>query len=413
MSEHSAHARLSPSGAARWLRCPGSVVLEAEYPDTSSVYADEGTAAHTLAAMCLQGTVDCDDFMGEFIKVGERRFEVTEDMIGHVQRYVDYVRQRAKGKMLLVEQRVPIGHITGEHNAFGTADAIIIDAEAREIVVVDLKYGMGVEVEAEENEQAQMYALGALEECSLVADFDHVTMVIYQPRIRKEPSVWRVHRDDVERFGNVAAAAGDTCRAAHNLVGALDWAETYLSPGEKPCRFCRAKATCPALAAEVADITSSGVVATAEDFAALAVSDVGEHTSDNYLPVAMAKVDLVEGWCKAVRAEMERRLLKGDVIDGWKLVQGRQGPRKWTNEDEAEMIMKPWLKVADLYEKKLISPTTAEKLLGENKRKWAQVSTVITRTDGKPSVAPATDKRPAISVTATAADFAEFAETAE
>lgn len=409
MSEHAAHAKLSPSGAARWMRCPGSTVLEASIPDRGSIYADEGTAAHTLAAMCLQGTVDCDDFLGEFIRVGERRFEVTDDMIGHVQKYVDYVRKRAEGKMLLVEQRVPIGHITGEHNAFGTADAIIIDAEWRAIEVIDLKYGMGVEVEAEGNEQAQMYALGALEECSLVADFDHVRMTIFQPRIREKPSVWRTKRAEVERFGNEAAAAADTCRAAASTAKSLDWDEEYLKPGDKQCKFCKAKATCPALRAEMFDVVGASP-ATADDFALFVPEAPSDETGDNWLAVVMSKVDLIEGYCKAVRGEVERRLLRGDVISGFKLVQGRQGPRKWTNADEAEMIMKPWLKVAELYDRTLISPTTAEKLLGDNKRKWEQISTVITRTDGKPSVAPESDKRPAISVTATAADFAEFAE---
>lgn len=413
MSEH--HARLSPSSAHRWMHCPGSVVLEAQYPDTGSVYADEGTAAHTLAAMCLQGTVDADDFLGEHIRVGERKFEVTKDMATHVQRYVAFIRQRAKGKLLLIEQRVPIGHVTGEHEAFGTADAIIIDATGREITVVDLKYGMGVEVSPVGNEQMQMYALGALEECSVIAEFDYVSMIVHQPRIGSgEPSEpWRIPRADIERFAEQAAAGGDNCRAAHSLTGSLDWEDSYLAPSEKGCRFCRAKPTCPAIRAELFEAIGAPA-ASAEDFAAFVAEPVDETVGDNWLSVMMAKVDMLEGLCKSVRAEVERRLLKGQSVDGFKLVQGRQGPRKWADETAAEALLKGFrLKVEDMYDKTLISPTSAEKLLKKDAKRWAKVEDLITRSDGKPSVAPAADKRPAVSVVATAEDFAGLVQTAE
>lgn len=417
MSEHSAHARLSPSGASRWLRCPGSVVLEAEYPDQGSVYADEGTAAHTLAAFCLEDKMQADEYLGEKIRVGAREFEVTRDMAGHVQRYVDFVRQKAEGKMLLVEQRVPIGHITGEEGAAGTADAIVIDATNREIIVIDLKYGMGVKVEAEENEQAQMYALGAVEECEVLADIDHITMVIYQPRIADGVSEWRISRADLERFAERAAVGADGVREAarihtaeHGFAGDTAWA---LNPGDKACRFCKAKSSCPALRAELFEVMGAAP-ATPEDFAEFLVDEVTDQTGDNWLSVAMSKVDMVEGWCKAVRAEVERRLLKGGSVEGFKLVQGRQGPRKWIDETKAEELLKSFkLKVDEMYDKSVISPTAAEKLLKENARRWPKVEALITRSDGKVSVASASDKRPAVSVVATAEDFRDLVQNAE
>lgn len=392
--------------------------------------------------------MQADEYLGEKIRVGAREFEVTRDMAGHVQRYVDFVRQKAEGKMLLVEQRVPIGHITGEEGAAGTADAIVIDATNREIIVIDLKYGMGVKVEAEENEQAQMYALGAVEECEVLADIDHITMVIYQPRIADGVSEWRISRADLERFAERAAAGADTIRAASakamreatldptrtsretllahgwveqeddagNIVGwqppitaqTGDWNETYLSPSEKGCRFCKAKSSCPALRAELFEVMGAAP-ATPEDFAEFLVDEVTDQTGDNWLSVAMSKVDMIEGWCKAVRAEVERRLLKGGSVEGFKLVQGRQGPRKWVDEAKAEDLLKSFkLKVDEMYDKSVISPTAAEKLLKENARRWSKVEVLITRSDGKVSVASASDKRPAVSVVATAEDFRDL-----
>lgn len=184
----SAHAKLSPSGAHRWMACPGSVVLEGDFPDTSSVYADEGTAAHTLASWCLEGKTNADIFKGEEIAVGERKFLVDDAMVDYVQDYVKLVREYAQDGTLLVEQRVPIGHLTGEEGATGTSDAVII--KGNELMVVDLKYGMGVKVDATNNPQLQMYALGALEEFELLGDFEYVTMVIHQPRLNHVSEWW-------------------------------------------------------------------------------------------------------------------------------------------------------------------------------------------------------------------------------
>lgn len=400
------------------MTCAGSVVLEADYPDEGSVWADEGTAAHTLAAMCLKSVgIDADDFLGEYIHVGERKFEVTRDMARYVNLYVHYVRGLAKDKLLYIEQPVPIGHLTGEEGATGTADAIIVDIANRHITVIDLKYGMGVKVEAEGNKQAQIYGLGAVEELSLVADFDSATLVIHQPRIAEEPSEWSVSMRDLERFAEEVAAAADTVRAAtvRRDSGSDAWAEAYLRPGESQCRFCKAKSGCPAMRAEVAfALGATSPPATAEDFAALVPDVIGEDTGDNWLPVAMSKVGLVEDWCKSVRAEVERRLLLGQKVDGYKLVAGRQGPRKWTDAQAAEALLKGFrLRSEDMYDKSLISPTTAEKVLKEKPRWWEKAQTLISRSSGKPSVAPCDDKRPAWTGTATAEDFAALASTAE
>lgn len=416
MSDGEVHALLSPSRADRYMACAGSVALEAAYPDEGSVYADEGSAAHLLASWCLKDKTDASDYLGETIRIGKHAFVVDTTMAGYVADYVKLVREYAAGKTLLVEQRVPIGHLTGETGAEGTSDAIILDTLNNHLTVVDLKYGMGVEVSAQENPQLLKYALGSLEHCDMLGTFDKVSMVIHMPR-RNFVSEWMdVPLPVLNMFAEEVRASADRVRAAVREyddpgVDQRQWENEYLRPGEKQCRFCKAKSGCKALAREVSELV--GEAATAADFADLVVSDVVAETGDNFLSDAMAKVGLVEDWCKAVRAEVERRLLDGKDVAGFKLVEGRAGPRKWADEVAAEALLKRVrLKQGEMYERKLVSPTTAEKLLKKTKPKvWDEAQAFITRADGKPSVAPATDPRPALVVANLADEFSELARS--
>lgn len=419
------HARRSPSGAHRYMACAGAPTMEAQYPDVSSVYADEGTAAHTLGTMCLMGHVGPSDFLGEVIRVGERKFTVDKGMVEAVRVYVDYVRERMKGgnKTLLLEQDVPIGHMTGEEGATGKADAIIIDAEHRAIEVVDYKHGAGVKVSPVNNPQTLKYAAGAVYDHGIATDFEVIHSTIVQPRAGDgEPERFTVTITDLEAFVEEVKVAAGVSREADETFPGLDspemarWAATYLTPGEKQCRFCSARGPrCPAMTALVVEATS-GEVATSEDFAEFVPDLVETGTvGPNYIAVAMAKVGLVEDWCKAVRAEAERMLTSGKDVPGWKLVEGKLGNRAWVDEGAAEARLKAArLKLDEMYDHKLISPTTAEKRLKKDKPKvWADlVKDHIRRAPGKPSVAPASDPRPAISLVATADDFAGLA-TAE
>ena len=408
-----AHAKLSPSGAHRWMRCPGSAVLEAQYPDQSSSFAREGSAAHELAAIVLEEPDDsAQRYVGrkvEFEDNGELvQWPVDQAMADHVDDYVKLVRELAEGKTLLVERKVPIGHITGETGATGTSDVVILDTASNNITVVDLKFGMGVRVDAIENEQLQLYALGALEEYGLLGDFDSVSMYIHMPRLN-HVSEYHVTTAELLAF---AKRAEDAAQRAEEAQWSVPFdTDAYLVPGEKQCRFCKAKATCPALRDEVGGIVHE--TATLEDFADLIPERPDSGSGDNYLSVAMSKVDLVEAWCKAVRAEVERRLLAGQTIDGWKLVEGRKGNRAWADEAEVEEIMKKSFRLRDdeMYTQKLISPTAAEKLLKDTPKRLKRVMDLTTRAEGRPSVAPAADKRPAISVANLADEFRTILET--
>jgi hypothetical protein len=409
-----AHAKLSPSGAHRWLRCPGSVVLEAPYPDTTSTYAREGTAAHELAAIVLE-TDDLNaqryvDQMIEFDDHGEEvSWRVTQDMADYVDDYVRLVRELAQGKMLLVERRVPISHLTGETGATGTSDVVIVDTTGRNLTVVDLKYGMGVRVEAQENPQLMMYALGALHDYDVLGDFETVSMYIHMPRLNFV-SEYHLSVPELLSAGEDIRRGAELCREAEEAEEE-DLAE-FLEPGEKQCRFCKAKATCRALRADMTDVVGGEAACTIDEFAEFLPEIVDSQTGDNYLPIAMSKVALVEDWCKAVRAEVERRLFAGQKVDGYKLVEGKRGNRKWENEAEVEALLKSFrMRQDEMYDLSLISPTKAEKVFKQNPKRWAKVTDLITQSVGKPSVALATDKRPEMVIQSVSDDFSDLIKT--
>jgi hypothetical protein len=215
-------------------------------------------------------------------------------------------------------------------------------------------------------------------------------MVIHQPRLN-HVSEWTVPVEVLRAFGEDARLSA---------VEVLDHEAPRIEAGEKQCRFCKAKAVCPVLNDSVSLATAG--VATVADFAEFLPTLV-----EDELSTAMSRVELVEQWCKGIRAEVERRLLAGTPVEGYKLVAGRKGNRAWADAAEAEQIMKKSFRLRDddMYTKVLISPVAAEKLLRDTPKRWARVQDLITRGEGKPSVAPATDTRPALAIASVADEF--------
>jgi len=411
-----AHSKWSASGFEQRMLCPGSYVLQAGKPDSASKYAAEGTAAHQVLTWALQEDRPASAFIGRVIEADGFTFEVDEDMARHVQVTLDYVAD-LKGADGIVFADIRVNYSTyldtPEAEAWGTADVII--ARGSEIIVIDFKYGMGVEVSAEKNPQMSLYGLGALQAYhGLVADFETVRMAISQPRIRTAPSEYDTTVAELETWGrSTARSAVMTCVNADRTKLEEDdqrWLEIFVRPGEKQCKFCRAKATCPSLRAEVSLHTFSDP-ATLDEFDDTATAAEPKTLSDHDLGRTLAACDMIEDFTKAVRAEAERRLLAGEPVTGFKLVQGKKGNRAWSKPADVEALLKSMrLKEAEMYDFKLISPTSADKLAKAGTigpRQWPKLQEMITQKDGAPHVAPSSDSRPALTVTPVVDDFTD------
>lgn len=367
------HAKLSPSGASRWVACPGSPAAEAGYPNDSNEHARLGTAAHELAANALQDGLEPHFALGMTMTVEGYEIEVDKDMVHYVQKYVDQVREiNANADAFFVEVRVPIDHITGEDGAGGTADYIGVEVrpDVTVVRVHDLKYGQGVRVEAEDNLQLAMYALGVLRELDYLFDDDdniQLELHIHQVRLNHLP-VWHISREELESIGLRLAAAAKATLAS----------DAPRIPGEH-CRFCKHRRACPELRAEVYETVAYDPPADAE-----AVAD------------AMPMLKMIRDWCATVEARAIELLNSGHDVPGYKLVEGRRS-RVWNEEPERwERQLKKYtgLYKRDLYEQKPISVAQAEKMVP--KAEWDRINKMVEYRAGKPTIAPVEDKRPAV-----------------
>lgn len=417
------HAKLSPSSAHRWMVCAGSVAMEKGMLDTASESATEGTLAHALAAVCLEGEHDAAYFVGTLFKYKDhgvdKEARIAAAMAEAVQVYVNDIRQYAAGGELYVEQRLPFFTPTGYEEPgrvqvpeqFGTTDALIIlpsNEHGTELQVHDLKFGMGNRVDAFDdtglgpNKQLALYALGAYYEHELVHDIKHIRLVIHQPRL-KHTSEFDMTVEQLLTFEE---------KARHAALIALSVVETkgpFLEPGESQCRYCKAKAVCPALRQQVLSTV-------ADDFVDLdkpieeQIASTDRVTDNALLGRLLAAVPMIEAWCKALYGRAHSELMEGREVEGFKLVKGKQGNRAWSSAEEAEAMLKAMrLKKDEMYSLSLISPTECEKVLKDTPKKWAKVLPLISRADGRPSVAPASDKRPQLVIEpkATPDDFGD------
>lgn len=433
---------MSPSGSKKWMTCPGSVAMEAGIIDNGSEYADEGTAAHALAAMCLKEGCDPEAFKGRVLNivngvftdtagvtVGDttvRQFAVDDGMIEHVGTYVRNVRKYAEGGTAYYEQNVPIGHITGEESATGAADTIVITPDD-ELQVHDLKYGMGVAVSAEKNPQGLMYLAGARQLYEYVGPFKSYRFVIHQVRLDSHPDEYVVTHDELLAFEKHASARSQIAWYAMKFQkthGELH--DKYLVPGQH-CKdqFCKARASCPALSKFVVDAVGADfdMLAKVNDLEG-GVQNLAPHKPEEFTELGrkLAVVDVIQDWCKQIRAAAERALIDSnnapEVITalGHKIVQGKKGSRTWSDIPAAEKLLKSFrLKVESIYDFKVKSPTVLEKLVPKGDkpaadvvikpRQWEKLAALITQAPGQPSVAPINDKRPPLDMKPSSDDF--------
>lgn len=397
------HALLSPSSAEKWMGCPGSLFMEKGEPNKGSTYADEGTAAHFLASECLSKDEHPATHIKKRIEVmpegarwqGEKIegpwFEVDDDMVAAVNSYVRAVREYAKDGVLFVEQRLPATRWTGEPDAYGTSDAVILRYDG-ELIIDDLKYGMGELVSPERNKQLMIYALAAYDEFSLVGEITSIRLVIHQPRI-SGPQEWACSVKALLAFG--ADVQTTAARALDCYSGILP---PQLHVSDEACRWCKAAHKCPARDAHVTETVGADF----DDLTSGAqIPPVG---TGEELAKKLNACDLIEKWIKAVRGKVEAELFAGRPVPGYKLVQGKRGARSWIDAAQAEAALKSMrLKVEEMYDMKVISPTSAEKIFGEkgsapSVKRWNKLQELITQAEGKPSVAPESDKRPTYTV---------------
>jgi len=364
-----AHAKLSASGAERWLTCPGSIRAEESIPDKSSKFAMEGTAAHELAELCLTKTRTAISYLNQTLP--ESQWKVDEDMAEHIQTYVDYVDQFKGHRM--IEQRVDFSKYVPD--GFGTSDGIIIDNDTMHII--DLKFGKGIRVDADNNSQGKLYAIGALCDYGFVYDIEHIIIHIVQPRL-DHISVWEISAVELLAWAEWVKGRAQLCSEP----------DAPRVASEKACLWCKAKPTCPELMA----LTESATLA---DFTDISVSPKSpDKLSVRDLRFALDNKKLIISWLDAVENLAFERLSAGEDFAGYKLVHGRSS-RSWVDPQEAEQVLFEELGDALYAPKKIITAPQAEKLLG--KKKIGLLDGLVSKHEGKPTMVPESDNRPEIS----------------
>ena len=374
-----AHAILSASGAHRWLNCPPSAQLEAKTPDTGSVYAAEGTLAHSLASLWLESALELREpadiaCILEDLKKDEL---YSNEMPDYVEQYGSYVleslaeaRNRTGDPLVFVEQRVDFSRwVPG---GFGIGDCIIIADGVLEII--DFKYGQGVPVAADNNPQMMLYALGALHGFGFLYDIQTVRMTIHQPRIDNISS-WEIPAIDLLVWADTKLKP----------KAQLAWAgEGDPAPGDW-CRFCKVKSRCRARAEAMQN--------TANEFALKdpMLLDVEEVTE------LLSKVDVMQEWASDLKAfALEQARDYGVKFIGWKLVEDRSNRRYTDPEAVEEILRSKRYRKKDIFEEpKLLGITAMEKLLG--KKQFCELLEepgLVIKPPGKPALVPDSDPRP-------------------
>ena len=382
-----AHALLSASGASRWLNCTPSPRLEDGFANESSSFAEEGTLAHEFAEINLQFQKKLIS-ANEFTSLRKPFIEndlYSQEMEDFVQVHIDYVLEQfteAKRKtpdaILLIEQKVDITHLIEE--GFGTCDVIIIADGTLE--VIDLKYGLGVRVSAEDNSQLKLYGSGALEAYDLLYDIHTVKLTITQPRMDSISS-WEISSDDLRQWGDeVVKPKAQIAYSGEGEQVTGDW-----------CRFCKASPRCKAQADKALELAKL-------DFAEPML------LSDAQLIEIYGQSPQISKWLASVTDYLYKEALAGKKWEGYKLVDG-QNRRGWTDETEA-MIRLDFhgIDQEKFVTTKLKGIGDIEKLVGK-KEFPTLLGDVVAFKKTSPSLVAESDKRPALGLDQAKADFAE------
>lgn len=389
-----AHARLSASGSSRWMACPPSAELEKDLPDSTSVFAEEGTAAHELSEIFLLHEIGEISQRARTLRLNKFKKEnehYSPSMEDYVQRYVEVVIERVNearastpDALVMIEQRLDFSEWVPE--GFGTGDVLIL-ADGR-LEVIDLKYGKGVPVSAIDNPQMRLYGLGAYDRYSLLYDINEVRMTIVQPRL-----------DSISSETMTSDELSQWAESEVRPKAEMAWnGEGEFLPGEH-CRFCKVAPTCRARAEENLKMAEY-------DF------EEPKLLSNEEIAEILAKTGELQKWAKDVESyALEQAEKHGVKFDGWKLVEGRSNRKYSDAEEVAALLLEKKYEADKIYKPQELKPITAlEKELG--KKVFAEVlDGLIVKPPGKPALVVETDKRPELNSAASAeADFAEELE---
>ena len=398
------HARLAPSAAHRWWVCPGSIRMSEGIDEKSSRYADEGTAAHTLAQHCFDKGFDADRFIGRYIDIdkpisdcfsskagGDRVFLVDEDMADSVQEYLDYARRVAskEGAEVKTESYVNLRWIGVAGLDGGTTDLSCYIQPLNELELIDYKHGRGVAVEPQDNKQLLCYALGVARRYSNQG-LAQVRLTVVQPRCPHPQGSIRTWEVDVLDLFDFEDEIRERALATRDP-------DAPLVAGEH-CKFCPAAAICEVRREQVLELAQA-------EFSALDEMQLPTVTTMDSAKLAqiLAHASQIEDWIKRVEEHAYIEATHGRCPPGWKLV-AKRATRKWRDEFQARGFVqgKFNLDEADILEVKLRSPAQIEPLLpGKNKAERASlIAEIVVKESSGTTLALEADKRPAVQVDA-------------
>lgn len=378
------HSKRPASASARWLHCPGSIRISEQCPDgnTDSAYAQEGTLAHEIAELKLRIATDKSVKAADLKKLSKDPMwtgEMDEATDFYRDLVLEHLAAESEGAELMIEQRVDFSEwVPG---GFGTSDAVIIGEDTIEII--DLKYGKGIRVDATENSQMRLYALGAFQIFGDLYDFEQVRMTICQPRLDHVSTEEMTVKDLLAWADEVVVPAAEESEREDAHTEAGDW-----------CRWCPGRAVCRTRAEANLELAR-------HDFKR------PDLLSDDEIGEVLAKADALTAWAADIEAYALQQAIDGKHYDGWKLVEGRS-VRKYADELKvSEALQKIGYKEAVLYERKLLGITAMEKLVGK-KKLTETLGDLIIKPAGKPVLVPQSDKREEIKGAASAAaDFSD------
>lgn len=404
-NSNQSHALLSPSSARKWMACPAALACEFGLPNESGQAAVNGTCMHLLAETVINRVIKGEDVRADtykgvyalnegkgpikaLVKPEKGAVLITDDFVSQVNKYVDYCRPIIDAAELVeVESRVNLTRVLhpgvelngNPLQTFGTADLVAVMPDGM-LIVGDLKTGRH-KVLAKENKQMMLYALGLLRVYKRLYDITSVRLVIFQPYAGGADE-WDTTPEALEQFGKFAS------KAALKAIDAFQRGKKCLKPadfrpGNDACQWCRFAEKCSAKSRAVKETDPQD-----------GACDLETEMTTEQLKAEYDKLPLMRQHIADIEKAMYAALMRGEQVEGLKLVEGRPGNRSWSDEAQVIALASCVMEKDMIYKEVLLSPTEAEKVHNGTEY-WPELEKLITRKPGQPSIATADDKRPA------------------